>query len=161
MLNISHLFFLVLKIGKFQLVINFNKEKYIEQIWPQKSDWNCIFSFFFRKNVLTAEPIKPTIYFLFPWNLVWSSDGRPGRNRQKWADVLRYIHFIGSFSWANGMNFQCHLPRVTQDLFRVHFLQIGKLKDQPFLRAGGTQAKRSAKYGPNRLYVLLLTDISK
>ena len=68
-------------------------------------------------------------------------------------------HIIGSVSWANGMNFQYHIARVTQDLFRVHFLPIGKLKIHPFLRAGGTQAKRSTKYGPNGLCVL--TAISK
>ena len=48
--------------------------------------------------------------------------------------VTNLAHTIGGVSCENGMNFQCHLPRVTQNLFMFHFLQIGKLKDQPFLR---------------------------
>ena len=79
-------------------------------------------------------------------------------NRKR-IEIGNFTHIIGSVSWANGMNFQYHIARVTQDLFRVHFLPIGKLKIHPFLRAGGTQAKRSAKYGPNGLCVL--TAISK
>ena len=56
-------------------------------------------------------------------------------------------------------NFQYHLSGVVEDLLGIHFLPMGKLNIHPFLRAGGTQAKYSAKHGPNRLCVL--TAISK
>ena len=31
----------------------------------------------------------------------------------------------------------------------IHFLHMGELNIHPFLRASGTQAKWSAKYGPS------------
>ena len=68
-------------------------------------------------------------------------------------------HIIGNASWPKEKNFRYHLPRITQDLFMIHFLPIGKSKIQPFWRAGRTQEKWSAKYGPNGLYVS--TAISK
>ena len=40
------------------------------------------------------------------------------------------------------------------DLLEVQFLPLGKKTIQPFSRAGGIQAKLSAKCGPNRLCVL-------
>ena len=43
---------------------------------------------------------------------------------------------------------------VIQDLFRYYFFHIGKKIKQPFRRAGGTQAEKSARFGQNGLYKL-------
>ena len=40
-------------------------------------------------------------------------------------------HIIWSVSCGNGMNFECHLPGIIQDLFSF-FLHIGKSKNHPF-----------------------------
>ena len=52
-----------------------------------------------------------------------------------------------------------HLPGAIWDAFRLHLVHIGKSKNQPFWRAGGTQAEKSAKFGPNGL--CMLAAISK
>ena len=55
---------------------------------------------------------------------------------------------------AKKKNFQYHLSGVVEDPLGIHFLPMGKLNIHPFLRAGDTQAKYSAKYGPKGLCVL-------
>ena len=67
------------------------------------------------------------------------------------------LHWKGGFRKKKNMN--RHLSGVIQDLFRHYFFHIIKKIKQPFWRAGGTQAKKSAKFGQNGL--CMSADISK
>ena len=50
------------------------------------------------------------------------------------AEIMISTHIIANASWPNTKNFRYYLLRISQDIFKIHFLPIRKFKIQPFLR---------------------------
>ena len=100
-----------------------------DRVWNRNFFWNCR-PFWF----LNEESLK--------WEIQMKAKAQTTHHAKRLVPV------------GQKKNFRNHLSGFVVDLMGVHFLPISQSNIQPFLRAGDTQAKWSAKYGPNGLCVL-------